>query len=428
MKKFIIETYGCQMNIADSELVATVLKTAGFEQTNNIDEANIIIFNTCSVRQHAEDRVKGRISNEQARKRDKSDLIIGVMGCMAQRLQEELLELNIGVDFVVGVDQYHNIPNIINDHLKIKTDFNHQEVYHDIYPTRKGKFNAFVTIMRGCNNYCTYCIVPYVRGRERSRPIDEILKEVEIAGNNGFKDITLLGQNVNSYDYDGIHFPELMEKVSQVESIQRLRFVTSHPKDLSDELIKVMASNDRICKHVHLPMQSGDDEILKRMNRGYTSDHYRQIIKKLRTAMPNIGLTTDIIVGFPGETQEQYQKTYDLMKEIGYDYAFMYKYSPREGTKAAEYTDQVEEKVRLERLKEIIELQREITLQKFKGQIGSVKQVYVENISKKSELELSGKTEDFKIAVFKGEKSLIGTFVDVEITDATSGTLIGKRV
>jgi len=219
-----------------------------------------------------------------------------------------------------------------------------------------------------------------------------------------------------------------MEKVSQVESIQRLRFVTSHPKDLSDELIKVMASNDRICKHVHLPMQSGDDEILKRMNRGYTSDHYRQIIKKLRTVMPNIGLTTDIIVGFPGETQEQYQKTYDLMKEIGYDYAFMYKYSPREGTKAAEFTDQVEEKVRLERLKEIIELQREITLQKFKGQIGSIKQVYVENISKKSELELSGKTEDFKIAVFKGEKSLIGTFVDVEITDATSGTLIGKRV
>ncbi len=428
MKKYYIETYGCQMNISDSELVATILTEAGFEEAESIEDADVIMFNTCSVRQHAEDRVKGRISNEQSRKRTKKDLLIGVMGCMAQRLQNQLIDMKIGVDFVVGVDQYHEIPKIIAEKVKITADFNFDEVYHNVYPTRKGKFNAFVTIMRGCNNFCTYCIVPYVRGRERSRPFDEIMHEVEEAGKKGFKDITLLGQNVNSYAYQGIKFHELMKEVAQIDTIKRLRFVTSHPKDLSDDLIRVMAEEDKICKHLHLPLQSGDNEILKQMNRGYTAEHYYGIIEKLRDAMPNIGLTTDIIVGFPGETHEQYMKTYKLMEKIRYEYAFMYKYSPRTGTKAAEFTNQVEEAVRLERLKEIIEMQREITLQKYREQIGSIKEVYVENISKKSSEEVSGKTEDFKIAVFKGDKSLIGKFVDVRITDATSGTLIGEKV
>jgi tRNA-2-methylthio-N6-dimethylallyladenosine synthase len=428
MNKFFIETYGCQMNIADSELVATILKDAGYFEADVIDDADIIIFNTCSVRQHAEERVKGRISNEQVRKKNRSNLVIGVMGCMAQRLQEELLELNIGVDFIVGVDQYHNIPDIIESKTQVQASFNSQEVYHNIYPTRKGNFNAFVTIMRGCNNFCTYCIVPYVRGRERSRPIEDIVNEVRIAGNEGFKDITLLGQNVNSYSYEGFHFPELIRQVSEIDTIKRVRFVTSHPKDLSDDLIKVMAENERICKHLHLPLQSGDNEILKRMNRGYTREHYLEIIRKLRTAMPKIGLTTDIIVGFPGETEAQYRQTYELMQEIEYDYAFMYKYSPRTGTKAAEFSDQIPEQVRLQRLKEIIDLQQKITLQKFTAEIGSIKEVYVENVSKKSSEELSGKTEDYKIAVFKGDKSLIGTFVNVEITAATSGTLIGRKV
>jgi tRNA-2-methylthio-N6-dimethylallyladenosine synthase len=247
MNKFFIETYGCQMNIADSELVATILKDAGYFEADVIDDADIIIFNTCSVRQHAEERVKGRISNEQVRKKNRSNLVIGVMGCMAQRLQEELLELNIGVDFIVGVDQYHNIPDIIESKTQVQASFNSQEVYHNIYPTRKGNFNAFVTIMRGCNNFCTYCIVPYVRGRERSRPIEDIVNEVRIAGNEGFKDITLLGQNVNSYSYEGFHFPELIRQVSEIDTIKRVRFVTSHPKDLSDDLIKVMAENERIC-------------------------------------------------------------------------------------------------------------------------------------------------------------------------------------
>ncbi len=428
MKNFFIETYGCQMNISDSELVATILTDAGFAEAETIDEADIILFNTCSVRQHAEDRVKGRISNEQSRKRTKQDLLIGVIGCMAQRLQDELINLNIGVDFVVGVDQYHEIPRIINEKLEVTTDFNFNEVYHNVYPTRRGQFNAFVTIMRGCNNFCTYCIVPYVRGRERSRPFDEILFEVEEAGRKGFKDVTLLGQNVNSYSFEGIKFPELMKRVSQIDTIKRLRFVTSHPKDLSDDLIKVMAEESKICKHLHLPMQSGDDDILRMMNRGYTSEHYYTIIKKLKEAMPNIGLTTDIIVGFPGETHEQYMKTYRLMEKVGYDYAFMYKYSPRTGTKAAQYTNQIPEETRLDRLKEIIEMQREITLQKYREQIGSIKEVYVENISRKSDEDVSGKTEDFKIAVFKGDKSLIGKFVNVRITDATSGTLIGEKV
>ncbi len=431
--KFYIETYGCQMNISDSELVTTILSENGYEKAKSIEEADIIIFNTCSVRQHAEQRVMGRIANEMSRKRENPNIKIGVIGCMAQRLGKELHRQNKNIDFVVGVDQYKKLPELIKDtfvkpNFKENTILNSQEIYKDIYPERQGDLNAFVTIMRGCNNFCTYCIVPYTRGRERSRPIEDILKEVTLAGEKGFKDITLLGQNVNSYRYEDVNFAELLRRVNQIDTIRRIRFVTSHPKDLSDEVINVMANGDKICEHLHLAMQSGDNEILKRMNRGYTAEHFYNIVQKLRKAMPNIAITTDIIAGFPGETEEQFMKTYRLMEKIRFDYAFTYKYSPRAGTKAAQYTDQIDEKIRLKRLQKLIELQEKITLEKYRENIGKIKEVYVEKISKKRADEVAGKTRDFKITVFKGTKDLIGKFVKVKIIDATGWTLKGEMI
>nr|MBC8385516.1 tRNA (N6-isopentenyl adenosine(37)-C2)-methylthiotransferase MiaB [Candidatus Cloacimonadota bacterium] len=345
----------------------------------------------------------------------------------------ELHNKNSSIDFVVGVDQYQHLPEIINDlfeddEFHVETTINNEEVYKDIYPTHQGKFNAFVTIMRGCNNFCSYCIVPYTRGRERSRPLEDILNDVQKVGKKGFKDVTLLGQNVNSYNYEGINFSKLLRKVNQIESVKRIRFVTSHPKDLSDEVIKVMAESEKVCEHLHLAMQSGDDEILKKMNRGYSAGHFFEIVRKLRKAMPDIAITTDIITGFPGETKEQFQRTYDLMKKIEFDYAFTFKYSPREGTKAAEFSDQIPEEIRLERLQQLIELQQNITTKKYRDQIGKSKEIYVERISKKNPNELSGKSRDFKITVFRGDKSLIGKFVKVRIIDAVGWTLKGELI
>ncbi len=431
--KVFIETYGCQMNVADSELVASVLKNRKFDLVNDIDNADIIIFNTCSVRQHAEDRVIGRINNEMSRKRSKKNLKIGVIGCMAQRLGERLQELNSSIDFIVGTDQYKNLPEIImnlleNPKFSSNTIVNNREIYEDLYPIHSGKYNAFITIMRGCNNFCSYCIVPYVRGRERSRDVKDVLNDVHKAGEQGFKDVTLLGQNVNSYDFKEINFAELLKRVNKTETIRRIRFVTSHPKDLSDEVIEVMAESKKVCEHLHLAMQSGDDEILQTMNRGYTAENFYNIVQKLGVAMPEIAITTDVIAGFPGETNEQFQRTYDLMKKIKFDYAFTFKFSPREGTKAAEFNEQIPEEIRLERLQRLINLQQDITSKKYKEQIGKIKEIYVEKVSKKAEDELSGKSRDFKITVFKGEKSLIGKFVNVKITDATGWTLKGVLI
>ncbi|MCD4796040.1 MAG: tRNA (N6-isopentenyl adenosine(37)-C2)-methylthiotransferase MiaB, partial [Candidatus Cloacimonetes bacterium] len=332
--KVFIETYGCQMNVADSELVASILGQNDFIIVGNIDDADIIIFNTCSVRQHAEDRVMGRISNEVSRKSSNKQLKIGVIGCMAQRLGNKLQKQNEKIDFVVGTDQYNKLPEIImnlfeNPGFMTDTIINNEEIYKDIYPIHTGKLNAFVTIMRGCNNFCSYCIVPYVRGRERSRDVEDIINDVHKTGKQGFKDVTLLGQNVNSYNYKGIDFAELLRRVNKIETINRIRFITSHPKDLSDEVIEVMANSEKICEHLHLAMQSGDDAILNRMNRGYTAEYYYDIVQKLRKAMPDIAITTDVIAGFSGETQEQFRRTYDLMKKIEFDYAFTFKYSPR---------------------------------------------------------------------------------------------------
>jgi len=432
-QKFYIRTYGCQMNVADSELVAGILSDAGYQKTNIIDDADIIIFNSCTVRQHAEDRVLGRITAEAKRKKQNQDMLIGLIGCVAQRKGEELLEEIKSLDFVVGTDQYRQLPEIIskcmfrNEHLFADIQ-NNIENYENIYPVRNKGVNAFVTIMRGCDNFCSYCIVPYVRGRERSRNHKEILLEIKNVGKEDFKDVTLLGQNVNSYDDGEYTFPELLKEASQISTIKRLRFVTSHPKDISDKVIEVIAKEPKLCEHLHLPMQSGSNSILKKMNRKYTSEKYLGIIHKLRNAIPNIAITTDVMVGFPGETEEDFLQTYNLMKQIRFDYAFTFKYSPREVTAAASYSEQVPEDVRLERLKKLIELQEQITFEKYQEQIGRTVQVYVEHTSKKSDKELSGRTRDNKIAVFPGDKKLIGTFVDIEIIDATGWTLKGKQI
>jgi tRNA-2-methylthio-N6-dimethylallyladenosine synthase len=425
--KFFIETYGCQMNVADSEVVAEILIRDGFIPAPTIDDADIILFNTCSVRQHAEDRVLGRISHENARKKDKPSLKIGVIGCAAQRLGETLLERQ--VDFVVGVDQYLHLPRIISllDFwgVKVSVEMNNEQTYDLVTPYRQGGLNAFVTIMRGCNNFCTYCIVPHVRGRERSRPATNILDEVEDAAKKGFLDVTLLGQNVNSYHWQNYNFPQLLKAANELPSVRRLRFVTSHPKDLSDELIEVMASGNKICEHIHLPMQAGNDEVLKRMNRNYTADHYRKLVAKLRTAIPGIAITTDVMTGFPGETEEQFDDTYRLMEEIGFDAAFTFKYSPREGTPAAEMPDQVPEEDRLRRLSRLIDLQTGITERKYRERIGTLQEVFVEQVSRRNVNELAGRARDNKIAVFPGDTSLIGQFVNLRITDAVGWTLKG---
>jgi len=431
--KFIIETYGCQMNVADSELITTILSDSGFVVSEDINDAQIIIFNTCSVRDNAEQRVIGRISSEVSRKMVKKDLLIGIVGCMAQRLGEELSKINKKIDFVVGVDQYNRLPEIINlcinesDFIS-QTDLNTNENYNQIYPTRSNPLNAFVTIMRGCDNFCTYCIVPYTRGRERSRPIDEILNEIELAGKNKAFDITLLGQNVNSYSFEGYDFPDLLKKANEIDTIKRIRFITSHPKDLSDKLIDTMANCDKVCEHVHLPMQSGNSAVLQKMNRNYTAEHYMNLVHKLRKAIPAIAITTDVIAGFPSETEKQFIETLDMMRQIQFDFAFMFKYSERSGTKACEFTDSVPEEIRLNRLQRLIDLQTEITTQKYKSKIGNIEEIYVECKSKKEDKEMSGKTRDFKITVFEGDESLIGQFVKVKIVDAVGWTLKGEII
>jgi tRNA-2-methylthio-N6-dimethylallyladenosine synthase len=430
--RVFIHTYGCQMNVADSEMVAAILMSAGYQITSDIEEADIIIFNSCTVRQHAEDRVIGRITQESMRKRSNPSLVIGLIGCAAQRVGESLLSEIKGLDFVVGTSQYRNLPKIIEQTMQTKNKYallaqNDEENYLHIYPRRNTGTSGFVTIMRGCNNFCSYCIVPYVRGRERSRPYQEILEEIDQAGKQGFKDITLLGQNVNSYHYDCMDFPSLLQHAARIDSIKRLRFVTSHPKDLSPKLIEVMASEEKVCEHLHLPLQSGSNTVLRRMNRHYTAEHYYCLITKLRTAIPDVAITTDVMTGFPGETESEFMATYNLMKEIRFDYAFTFKFSPREGTLAATMENQVRENTKLRRLQALIKLQEEITLEKYKEQIGMEKEIYVEQVSKKNQLELSGRTRDNKIAVFPGNKNLVGKFVRVKITDATGWTLKGKR-
>ncbi len=422
--KFIIETFGCQMNVSDSEMVSSILIENGWEMTRSIEEADLILYNTCSVRQHAEDRVLGRISNDLHRKIAKPNLKIGVLGCMAQRMGKRLLEKNYGVDFVVGVDQYDQFPEILKTQSSLNIEFSADQIYPGLNPKHQSKTSAFVTIMRGCNNFCTYCIVPYVRGRERSIPAQQIYDEVRKCGDLGMKDVTLLGQNVNSYSHEDINFPKLLKRLNSIENIYRLRFITSHPKDLSDELIDVMANSSKVCNHIHLPMQSGDDHILNAMNRKYSIDYYFNLVDKLRKAIPDISITTDLIAGFPGETDQMFENTITAVQKIQFDHAFCFKYSPRTGTEAAKLTDTLPDEVRLNRLIRLIDIQREITFNKFSQLIGKTVEVYVEDISRRSNAQVSGKTTDYKIAVLNGDTSDIGKLKKAKVTNVTSGTLI----
>ena len=442
MKKLYIETYGCQMNVADSEVVASVMKMAGYETTGNLDEANAVFLNTCSVRDNAEQKIYHRLEALAAIRR-KRPLIIGVLGCMAERAQQDLLD-NHHADLIAGPDAYLSLPDLIaqaeTGHKAMNIELSTTETYKDIVPQRIGlghKIGGFVSIMRGCNNFCHYCIVPYTRGRERSRDVESILKEVRDLRDRGFKEVTLLGQNVNSYRSKErrrerekeTDFPALLRRVAEEAPKMRIRFTTSHPKDMSDETLKVIAEMPNVCKHIHLPVQSGSDRILKLMNRKYTREWYLDRVAAIRRIIPDCGLSTDIFVGYHSETEEDHQQSLDLMREVGYDSAFMFKYSERPGTYASKHLpDDVPEEEKIRRLNELIALQTEISAQQNKKDEGKTFDVLVEGFSKRSRDQLCGRTEQNKMVVFPKAGHHIGETVQVKITGSTSATLLGESL
>ncbi len=442
MKKLLIETYGCQMNVADSEVVASVMQMAGYETTESIDEADAVFLNTCSVRDNAEQKIYHRLEALSALRKSKlktqnSKLIIGVLGCMAERVKDELLEKH-GVDLVAGPDAYMSLPDLIAQaelgHKAINTELSLTETYRDVVPQRIAighKIGGFVSIMRGCNNFCHYCIVPYTRGRERSRDVESILKEVRDLRDRGFKEVTLLGQNVNSYSIpdnpDCPDFPGLLRKVAEEAPEMRIRFTTSHPKDMSDETLQVIADMPNVCRHIHLPVQSGSNRILQLMNRKYTREWYLDRVAAIRRIIPDCGLSTDIFVGYCSETEEDHQLSLSLMREVQYDSAFMFKYSERPGTYASKHLpDDVPEEVKIRRLNELIQLQTEISAQQNRKDEGREFNVLVEGFSKRSRDRLCGRTEQNKMVVFPKNGHHIGETVPVRIIGSTSATLLGE--
>ena len=442
MKKLYIETYGCQMNVADSEVVASVMQMAGYETTETIDEADAVFLNTCSVRDNAEQKIFHRLDalDAERRRRQKADpeanrMLIGVLGCMAERAQNDLLD-NHHCDLVAGPDAYLSLPDLIAQaelgHKAMNTELSTSETYKDVVPQRIGighKIGGFVSIMRGCNNFCHYCIVPYTRGRERSRDIESILREVRDLRDKGYKEVTLLGQNVNSYKFEDIDFPTLLRKVAEEVPTMRVRFTTSHPKDMSDETLKVIAEVPNVCKHIHLPVQSGSDRILKLMNRKYTREWYMDRVHAIRRIIPDCGLSTDIFVGYHSETEEDHQLSLDLMREVGYDSAFMFKYSERPGTYASKHLpDNVSEEEKIRRLNELIALQTEMSAIQNKKDEGKEFDVLVEGFSKRSREQLCGRTEQNKMVVFNKGNHHIGEIVRVKITGSTSATLLGEAL
>ena len=432
MKKLFIETYGCQMNVADSEVVASVMQMAGYETTEQLDDADAVFLNTCSVRDNAEQKIYHRLDALDALRR-KRKLIIGVLGCMAERVKDDLLE-NHHCDLVAGPDAYLSLPDLIaqaeTGHKAMNIALSTSETYKDIVPQRLhgAKIGGFVSIMRGCNNFCHYCIVPYTRGRERSRDLESILREVRDLRDRGFKEITLLGQNVNSYNAE-IGFPNLLRRVAEEAPQMRIRFTTSHPKDMSDETLRVIAEMPNVCKHIHLPVQSGSDRILKLMNRKYTREWYLDRVAAIRRIIPDCGLSTDIFVGYHSETEEDHQLSLSLMREVGYDSAFMFKYSERPGTYAAKHLpDDVPEEEKIRRLNELIALQTEISAQQNKKDEGKEFDVLLEAFSKRSREQLMGRTEQNKAVVVNKGNHHIGETVRVHITGSTSATLLGEII
>lgn len=437
-KKLFIETYGCQMNVADSEVVASIMQMDGYEMTDKIEEADAIFVNTCSVRDNAEQKIYGRLQYFQSLKRKKKSLIIGVLGCMAERVKEELIEVH-KADLVVGPDAYLDLPNLVGAVEKgekaINVELSTQETYKDVIPLKLGgvHISGFVSIMRGCNNFCTYCIVPYTRGRERSRDIDSILNEIRDMRDQGFKEVTLLGQNVNSYLFEKegetISFPVLLERVALEAPEMRIRFTTSHPKDMSDDTLRVIAKYDNICKMIHLPAQSGSSRILKVMNRKYTREWYLDRIAAIRRIIPDCAISTDLFCGFHSETEEDYQETLTLMREVGYDSAFLFKYSERPGTYASKnLPDTVSEEEKVRRLQGMIDLQNQLSEESNKRDIGKVFEVLIEGFSKRSREQLFGRTSQNKVVIFDKKNYRVGQFIKVKINRASSATLFGEPV
>ena len=433
IKKFALETYGCQMNVADSELVEGILTNLGLEKTSDYDEADAIFLNTCAIRENAETKVHSKLGNLQKIKLNKPHLIIGVLGCMAQNLKDDLLKNKPYVDIILGPDSYRKIPDLINRHVTdnksiVDTKLSRYEVYENLFPSRGDTFNAWVSIMRGCDKFCSFCIVPFTRGRERSRSVESIVEEVKKAVDQGFVEITLLGQNVNSYNFEGKSFSDLLLDVSNIDGVKRIRYTSPHPQDINQELLEVMASRQNICNYVHFPMQSGSNEVLKRMNRTYTREHFYDMAVKIREIMPNCGLSTDIIVGFPGETDDQYRETLDLMEAIKFNSAFTFKYSPRPYTKAEQFSDQISEQVKKDRLDEMLILQRKHTLELNQKMVGSFQKVLIEKDSKKSNMHWAGRTDSNEWVIIEKNNSNIKDIVPVEISSATGVILHGKEI
>ena len=439
-QKLYIETYGCQMNVADSEVVASVLKDKGYDVTEDINQADVILVNTCSIRENAEQRVWGRLDVFKKIKSTKPDLTVGVIGCMAERLKEQLLEKEKTVDIVVGPDAYRDLPNLLetagSGQKGVNVILSKEETYADISPVRleKNRISAFVSIMRGCNNMCSYCIVPYVRGGERSRNPESILREVEDLYQKGYKEVTLLGQNVDSYNWKNeegkaVQFSQLLEMAAKINPQLRVRFSTSHPKDMSDEVLYTMAMYNNICNHIHLPAQSGSTKVLEKMKRGYTREWYLDRIDAIKRILPDCAVSTDIMCGFPGETEEDHQDTLSLMKKAKYDFAYMFKYSERPKTYAARHLkDDVSEGTKTRRLTEIINLQNQLSAKSKKDDVGKVFEVLIEGTSKKSSDELFGRNSQNKVVVFPKNDFAVGEYVFIEVTDCTSATLIGVPV
>ncbi|HNX06158.1 MAG TPA: tRNA (N6-isopentenyl adenosine(37)-C2)-methylthiotransferase MiaB [Bacteroidales bacterium] len=433
-KTFYIETYGCQMNFSDTEIVASILTKENFLEAPSPEEAGLILLNTCSIRENAEQRIFNRLRHLKSLKKKNKGMMIGILGCMAERLKEQLFEEGV-VDIVAGPDSYRELPQLIYSANESGKAFNillsAEETYADINPVRidSNGVSAFISIMRGCQNFCAYCVVPYTRGTERSRSADTILSEATTLFNDGYREITLLGQNVNSYHYNNVNFPELLSEVAKINPALRIRFATSHPKDLSDELIEVIASNDNICKSIHLPLQSGSNRILKLMKRNYSRESYMAIIDKIYSQIPGCSISTDIICGFCSENDQDHGHTLDIMRRVAYDSAFMFRYSERPGTFAAgKYKDDVPEKIKTQRLNEIIALQNKLSLEKNKKDIGKTFEVLIEGRSKKSAAQLSGRNSQNKVVVFTDDKHQPGEYVMVKITGCTSATLKGEII
>lgn len=438
-KKLYIETYGCQMNLSDSEIVGSIMADDGYTTSDGIENADIIFINTCSIRDNAEKKIRKRLREIKKMKKANPNLKVGILGCMAERLKQQLLDEEEVVDLIVGPDAYRDLPNLIktveSGRRAINVLLSEDETYSEIEPVRLGSNNisAYISIMRGCENFCTYCVVPFTRGKERSRDPETIINEAQDLVAKGYKEVTLLGQNVNSYtwesDGESVSFPELIALVAAVSPQLRVRFATSHPKDISDELIKTIAKTPNICKAIHLPFQSGSNDVLKRMSRKYTREYYMDRISTIKKYIPDCGLSTDVIAGFCGETEEEHKETLTLMEWVGYDYAFMFKYSERPNTIAQKkFEDDVPEKVKSRRLTEIIDLQQKLSLRSNKQNIGKTFEVLVENLSKRSDADLAGRNTQNKMVVFPKKDFKIGDYVMVKITNCTAATLLGEAV